>query len=385
MRGELLRFGRLDDGAPWLSFAHPGHRPFDHLFTVWETDRVPSRWVGELGRYRSVVVPSRWNAEVLAAAGCVGVRRVPLGVSPDLFHPVGRPGQGRGTFTFLWFAHNQYRKGLDVVWAAWRLFWPDAKDCRLVIMGHGVMRGHEGAITGRRGAFVEAELPELGISIREIATPLQDRDVAEVYRAVDVVLCTSRSEGFGFVVAEAMASGVLTVFPDYGATSEFAHEGALVFGGRKVQADYTDLGFADVGSWWEPDLTALVGRMHDARRMSDAERQTRVRTGLGLIRGRYTWRNTVLSLQEALARGEDTVSATPARPRIALPPAKAGREGVAAAIKTRWYATLNRIGYAARSFEIDLQAHGPRRAGFNLLSRVRRVLSRRLRGGASRL
>lgn len=375
LQGELSRFGLIDGRAPWLTFAHPGLRPFDHLYTVWETDRLPQRWLAYRRSYRAVFAASRWNTDIFREAGFADVHHVPLGVNLDRYRPAPA-SEARPDFTYLWFAHRQHRKGLDVIWSAWRRFRSEGGRGRLVIMGHGVVRGHEQAVRGRSGKFLEAELPDIGVLIREIIEPLDDHEVAAIYRSSDAVVVTSRSEGFGFIVAEAMACGTLVIGPNYGAAGEFFDGASLTFGGDPVRADYSDLGFGDVGRWWEPRIEEVVARLHEAKALGAAERRQAIRAGLSLIRGSYSWRNTVVALQTALSASTDRAPA-PRRPRRDdLPPPKNPSHLPA---RLAWYAGHNRLTYAGRSFVDERKAVGLRGATAKLASRLWTFVSRRLR------
>lgn len=375
LREELDRCGILDIRAPRLSFAHPGLRPFDYLYSVWETDRLPSSWAGFEERYRAVFVASAWNAEVFRSAGFSNVRHVPLGVDTDVFHPWGTSHRAYDETTFLWFAHNQHRKGLDVCLEAWRLFRIERPLTRLIVMGTAL----KGAFTGssaaaiRRGPFAISERPQDGISVWEIVGSLSDGDIAAIYRGVDVVLSTARSEGFGFVTAESLACGTPSIFADYGASREFAYPGALFYGGRQALADYSDMGFSDVGHWWEPNVGDLVARMREAYDLGDRRRREVGLAGMRLIRRRFTWRNTALALRRGLADVETNEGAgrfhwakpdggrrRPETPVTLLE--DAGREA--------WFGAANRVTIATRSFRTTWSAYG--------LAAAVRVLARQL-------
>ncbi|WP_399495609.1 glycosyltransferase, partial [Streptomyces sp. P9(2023)] len=82
-------------------------------------------------------------------------------------------------------------------------------------MGHDVLSGmstyrHQ---MRRVGKFVTLDLSADRVYFRQIVSPLSDAEVALTYRSVDYLVCTSRSEGFGFSIAEAMACGLTPIFP----------------------------------------------------------------------------------------------------------------------------------------------------------------------------
>ncbi|MHC2089583.1 glycosyltransferase family 4 protein [Methylobacterium sp. CM6244] len=384
LREELDRCGILDMRAPRLSFAHPGLRPFDYLYSVWETDRLPSNWVGFEGRYRAVFVASAWNAEVFRSGGFSNVRHVPLGVDTDLFHPWGTPHRAYDETTFLWFAHNQHRKGLDVCLEAWRLFRLERPLTRLIVMGTALKGAFCGSAAApiRRGPFAIEERSQDGISVWEIVGSLSDGDIAAIYRGVDVVLSTARSEGFGFVTAESLACGTTSIFANYGASREFVYPSALFFEGRKAPADYSDMGFADVGHWWEPNVGDLVARMREAYDLGDQGRKEVGLAGMRLIRRSFTWRNTALALRKGLTDVETNEGvwrfhrAKPDggrhRPQTRVTLLEdAGREA--------WFGAANRVTIATRSFRTTWSANGFAAAARVLARQLATFLKKRYR------
>ena len=318
----LRRFGLVDPHRPALIFSHPGAVPFDYLYTVWETSRVPDTWRRHCGSYRAVFAASQWNANVLRESGFQKVFHAPLGVETDVYHPWGPVQRLHDGKTFLWFARNQYRKGLDVALKAWAQFHPERPDARLILMGGGI--ADQIAVrpdsVHRWKNFLILDYRREGFSVYDPVDPIDDPTLAMLYRGVDFTVCSSRAEGFGFVPAESAACGTPSIVGAFGATKEFMFDGSLSFGGTIVKADYSDKGFGDVGDWWEPDvdqLTSLLLRAHD---MDAATYREVAAAGLGMIRSQYTWRSTVMALRAGLAEVQHPSSvaagSTPNDPQV---------------------------------------------------------------------
>jgi glycosyltransferase involved in cell wall biosynthesis len=298
----LHRFGLINPERPELIFSHPGTEPFDYLYTVWETTQLPPEWLGFKESYKGIFTPSNWVREVFEAAGYHDVKYLPHGVETDVFHQWGPAWRLFEEKTYLWLSHNQHRKGLDVLLNAWARFFPANPRARLAIVGTGVLEclGQEPAATRHWKNFIIAEYPDQGITLREVVTPLTTDELASLYRGVDFLIVPSRSEGFGFTVAEAMSSGTLVIFPDYAGTREFGFEGALMLRGRESPADYSDKGFGKIGSWWEPDVDHLVSLLHEAQTMDLATRRDLANRAARNIRQKFTWRDTCLALHKGL-------------------------------------------------------------------------------------
>lgn len=350
---HLRRMGMLDDQAPELIFAHPGGEPFDHLYTVWETSRLPESWRAQAGRYKSVSAPSRWCAEVLRAEGFAHAAYVPHGVDSDVFSPWGEVNRLYERKTFLWNAHNQHRKGLDVMLAVWARFHRQRPLAQLLLMGVGLRDRIKGAPSSQRriGPFEIHDFADQGVSVYEIIEPLSDEALAAIYRGVDYGVSTARSEGFGFVIAEAMACGAPTIFGAYGGARDFVFPGALTFGGKSVPADYHDKGFHDVGAWWEPNQDQLLARLFEAYDLPTEDRQALAERGWRAMR-RFSWRETCFALRRVLADAADREAAADDR--------RLSASGAAAPLRTP-PATLF-VGYAegdlglGQSFRDDVEA-----------------------------
>lgn len=299
---NLKKFGMLDPSCPELIFSHPGVSPFDYLYTVWETTKLPASWLEYRTAYRAVFTPSAWMVDVLQENGFENVHYLPHGIDVDIFQPWGARDRFYEEKTFLWFANNQYRKGLDVMLIAWSRFHDEYPDARLIIMGSGVS-----------DAICDTEAPlrivqnfkifedhTQGITVFEIVMPLNDSELATIYRSVDFYVSTSRSEGFGFTIGEAMASGAVAIFPSYSGCSEFCFDGALSYAGTPCLADYSDKGFSDVGYWWEPDLEDFLNKMRAAYLMSSSSRRELAERSVRYIRSKYTWRHFCAHLRTSL-------------------------------------------------------------------------------------
>jgi glycosyltransferase involved in cell wall biosynthesis len=300
----LNGMGMVDDNAPELTFSHPGGTPYDYLYTVWETTKLPQQWLQYRDSYKAVMTTSRWGAEVLKDEGYENVHYAPLGVESDIFQPWGPVNRRYERKTFFWLSHNQYRKGLDVMLRAWDAFHKDRPLSLLILMGAGVRsKMSEAAEVSRRWlGFEIQEFVERGISVYEIVDPVSDLDLAAIYRGVDFTICSSRSEGFGFVVVESMACGKPVIHGNYGGTRDFTLPGGLTFQGDRVRADYSDKGFEYVGDWWEPRHEELVARMIDAFDMRGPEYEALSSAGVRLARTHFSWRTTCFALQDALEK-----------------------------------------------------------------------------------
>lgn len=103
-----------------------------------------------------------------------------------------------------------HRKGVDMLVEAWKTVQARRPDAALIFVGPFEFAGDDDGVAehSRFVARIREEIDRYGLSIHFQGR----RDNVEVFlRASDVFVLPSRSEGFGNVIIEAMASGIPTV------------------------------------------------------------------------------------------------------------------------------------------------------------------------------
>lgn len=173
-----------------------------------------------------IVAGSTWNAEVLRAHGLDHVEVALQGVDPTLFHPAPRADLFPGRFVVFSGGKLEYRKGQDIVVAAFREFRARHPEALLVfawfnpwphIMEEITFGGHVESVprlnvAGRIdfGAWLRAHgLPD-GSFLDVGAVP--NAQMPQILREADVGIFPNRCEGGTNLVAmECMACGVPTI------------------------------------------------------------------------------------------------------------------------------------------------------------------------------
>ncbi|MHB9057033.1 MAG: glycosyltransferase [Paludibacteraceae bacterium] len=304
-----------DSNRSLSTLAHPEMVNTDYLLTVWETTKLPKKWVKNLYKFKHIFVPSQWNADVLKSSGFSNVTVIPFGVDTDTFNPWGDKLNFPWDKTILSICRGQYRKALDVTEKAWGNVRDHAKGTFLALYGKDTGfscledQDFEARVFGPFIANIYHELQIVHL-IPSIGEYVSEKDVATLYRSVDLYLLNSRSEGFGYPVIEAMACGTLCLIPNYGSVKEFIHDGnCFSFEGTPIKADYKDKGFSeDVGDWWEPNIDDISSKIITFLSIDTKKKnliQNKART---FITSNYTWRNTALKLRASLLEIEKTYS-----------------------------------------------------------------------------
>lgn len=196
------------------------HTRFDQYMRDYGAAWVAPVALGWMRRFHNradaTLVPTRELAGVLQRHGFTQARRLPRAVDTERFNPRWRDttlrgewGVGPHDLVVLHVGRLAAEKNLDLAVRAFRRVQQARPDARFVWVGDGPAR-----------AKLEADNPDF------IFTGVQrGESLARHYAAGDLFLFPSRSETFGNVTLEAMASGVPPVAFDYGAIREHLRDG----------------------------------------------------------------------------------------------------------------------------------------------------------------
>ena len=152
-----------------------GHRNVGIIFF-----EDPAFDAAALERARSldlIVAGSAWNGDVLRAAGLDRVRVVQQGVDPTIFHPAPRARLFGDRFVIFSGGKLEYRKGQDIVIAAFRRFRERHPEALLVTAWHNAwpqliadlgLAGHVRGVPGVRNGVIDVTtwLEQNGRSLR---------------------------------------------------------------------------------------------------------------------------------------------------------------------------------------------------------------------------
>jgi glycosyltransferase involved in cell wall biosynthesis len=176
-------------------------------------------------RFALIVAGSRWNEAVLRRQGILSVATVLQGVDTGLFHPAPRAGVFPGRFVVFSGGKLEFRKGQDLVLAAFRAFRQRHQEALLIAAWHSPWSelarnavGHPGIALPPRGSD---GMPDLagwavanGIPGDAIVPIGMTPNIAmpHVVREADVAVFANRCEGGTNLVAmECLACGIPTI------------------------------------------------------------------------------------------------------------------------------------------------------------------------------
>ena len=196
------------------------HTRFDHYMRDYGfgfLEPVALRWMRRFHNAGdATLVATRELQDWLAERRFANPLRLSRAVDGALFHPIKRDarlreswGAGDGTLVAIHVGRIAAEKNLALAIAAFRAMQRVRPGSRMVFVGDGPLR---------------AELAKANPDI--VFAGLQRGEaLARHFASGDVFLFPSRSETFGNVTLEAMASGVATVAFDYGAAREHLRHG----------------------------------------------------------------------------------------------------------------------------------------------------------------
>lgn len=207
------------------------------LFTMWETDELPTSFLRYLPLFDRVVVPCQHNVKLFAKHHR-DVVFVPLGVDADVWKP--RPSNRSGPFRFTAGGSLWRRKGLDVVVRAFNELGLPNTELHIKAAPHA--RDVPQQPLGDR-VFLHRQWMSLEDQIRW-------------FHDSDCFVAPARGEGFGLIPLQNIALGVPTIVSDTSGQHQFSHLATHVVSTRKVAAE-------TVGKWDEPNLSELKRAMLD--------------------------------------------------------------------------------------------------------------------------
>jgi tetratricopeptide (TPR) repeat protein/glycosyltransferase involved in cell wall biosynthesis len=261
----------------------------------------------------AVIAGSSWNADVLRAYGLENVHAVVQGIDPTVFHPAPRTGAFADRFVVFSGGKLEYRKGQDIVVAAFRRFRERHPEALLLTAWHNhwpqlitdlELAGHVRGVpraSGRSllvGEWLEANGIPRTATVDVGRTP--NALMGQIVREADVALFANRCEGGTNLVAmECMAAGVPTIVSSNTGHLDLTATGGCFALRTQRNVRHPTRYFTGVDGWGESDvdeIVALLERLHADR---DLGRQ-RAEIGAAAM-ARLTWSSRIAELLRVIS------------------------------------------------------------------------------------
>lgn len=220
-------------------------------------------------RFALIVAGSNWNEQVLRRQGIGTVTTVLQGVDTALYHPAPRTGLFPGRFVIFSGGKLEYRKGQDLVLAAFRAFQQRHAEALLVTAWHSPWTQFVENCVGQPGIVpppldgdgvpdvpgwaVANGIPEDAVlAVQQVPNLV----MPQVVREADVALFANRAEGGTNLVAmECLACGVPTILSANTGHLDLLREDIAVPLLRQGAAHSQ---FYDTTDWGESDVEEMV-------------------------------------------------------------------------------------------------------------------------------
>lgn len=204
-------------GIPVVSGFHTNFHTYSRHYHMGLLMPLVKRYLRHFHRRsRCTLAPNPVLCEELTAAGFGQVRVLPRGVDTALFNPAHRsPGLRRQwgladtDLAVLYVGRIAAEKNIHEALSAFRRIERSRPDARFIVVGDGPLR-----------ATLAGENPDLIFCGMRTG-----RALAEHFASADLFLFPSRTETFGNVTLEAMASGLAVVAYDYAAAAMHIRDG----------------------------------------------------------------------------------------------------------------------------------------------------------------
>ncbi len=268
---------RGNDGQPAFSQFSPmirGNRNYAMVFS--ETSNVSKKAVAQYGEFDRVFAGSTWNADVLREAGVASPIVQIQGVDTTLYRPGPKVGLFPDEFVVFSGGKLEFRKGQDIVAAAFKIFIDRHPNARLVccwgnkwpsnpmvkLMGYSPHVDGGPDVHDGRGDVPEW-LSRFGIPLDRV-TLLEDVPpiaMPRILREADVAVFPNRGEGGTNLVAmEAMACGVPTILSANTGHVDIIDDGACLPLSHQVPVNIGEASDR-VQGWGESSVEEVVAAM----------------------------------------------------------------------------------------------------------------------------
>lgn len=240
-------------------------------FTVFESTLIPPIGLNILKQMDQIWVPTHWGKKILIENNLPKeqIHVVPEGINTQSFNPTGKAFQqltSRTSYRFLAVGKWETRKDLQTALRAFDQSFEPSDNVEFVLHAHSIVQALQ-------TISVEEEINSLNLRLRNKILLLDaqlrtDEDMANLYRSCHCFVSTSRAEGWGLPLLEAMACGLPVIAAFYSGPTEFlTDQNALLLKNFKTTDVFCPIFFPNRGThgeWIENNVTEVSEKMRFA-------------------------------------------------------------------------------------------------------------------------
>lgn len=266
-------------------------------YTMLEVDGVPEDWILQSNALDEIWVPSTFNRETFLGSGLkVPIYVMPLGVNPGYFNPKIRAFRPAERYTFLSVFEWGERKAPDVLLRAYHRAFSSRDDVLLLLK---ITNTDPGVDVQRqiKAMGLPQDSPPVAILYNE---ELPMHQMGSLYRSADCFLLTTRGEGWGLPILEAMACGLPVIVTNWSAHTDFVtEEVAYPLQVSKLVPAKAKCPYYEGFRWAEPSEEHLVHLMRHVYENPKEGVEKGVRAS-DLVLGNWTWRQAAQRIKDRL-------------------------------------------------------------------------------------
>jgi len=267
-------------------------------YTMLEVDGFPADWVRQANRMDEVWVPSEFNRQGFLRSGLQRpVHVIPLGVDVNYFHPgVQAHPNPMGEMVFLSIFEWGERKEPWLLLKAFNEVFSAKEPVRLLCK----IMNRDGDIRLKEEIRRLRLRPSGGKISYLFNLEFPHYQLGSLYRSADCYVSISRGEGWNMPLMEAMACGLPTIATDWGAHTEFLHEGiGYPLRVRRTVPAVAKCPYYAGYSWADPDpehLRHLLRQVYEERE----EARRRGAAAAAEMAERWTWGHVARRIADRL-------------------------------------------------------------------------------------
>lgn len=265
---------------------------FNFYTFYWEESIIPKEYIDNFNKYlNGIGTASNYVKEKLIECGLnIPVENIGSGVDLvanfDELKPY--PLKTKKSVKFLHISSAFPRKGVDVLLKGYYEAFTNKDDVVLVLKTFPNIHNTTGTLLEELNKKYPNH-PE----VEWINKDLSEEDVCRLYKAASCYVQTSRGEGFGLPVAEAMLAKVPTICCNNSSMADFAtSETSLVVGYDLAESkSHVNQNSKFVSLWCEPRLNELINQFKYFIQNKDSlEMRNMVDKAYKLISEQYSWK-----------------------------------------------------------------------------------------------
>lgn len=190
-------------------------------YTMLETTGIPKEWVDQANMMDEVWVPSTFNVDTFKASGVSKpIYTIPLGIDPNYFNPNIQGYPIQDTYTFLSIFEWGERKAPEIMLKAFNDEF--RADENVVLICKTFNSDAEVSVASQiQNLRLQKTGGRIIFSLNEVIPTYQ---LGALYRSADCFALSTRGEGWGMPVLEAMACGIPVIATDWSAHCDFMNK-----------------------------------------------------------------------------------------------------------------------------------------------------------------